>query len=147
MIDKNITDIVDDIRKESDEKSEDERDLYHKNCGETLIEALKIKYELDIGSKEFKMLAPYGFGLQRGKTCGAFAGCIAVIGLMFAEDKPSTNDKMKEITGKWVDLYTERFGSINCEYVRSNHMDPKRGCINVQEEAGELFVDFIKEYL
>ncbi len=147
MIEKSVVDIIADIKKEEFSKKDDEKPLYHKNCGETLIEALTIKYEIDIDAKAFKMLAPYGFGLGRGKTCGAFAGGVAAIGLMFTLDKPSTNDNMKEIVKKWVDVYTKRFGSIDCEYIRPRHKDPIRGCLKVQEEAGELFENFIREYI
>ena len=97
MIDKSMFDVIADIKKEEYSKPDNEKALYHKNCGETLIEALKIKYELDIDDKVFKMLAPYGFGIQIGNTCGAFAGGVAAIGLMFTEDKPSTRDTRKEI--------------------------------------------------
>ena len=147
MIDKDIVNIIDEIRNESELKPENEKQLYHKNCGETVMEALKIKYELNIDDNAIKMLAPYGFGLQRGKTCGAFASGVAAIGMMFTEDKPSTNQKMKEIVGKWVDVYIKKFGSINCDYIRPNHMDPVKGCLKVQEEAGALFEDFIKDYI
>lgn len=147
MIDKSMVDVIADIKKEENLKSDSEKALYHKNCGETLIEALKIKYELDIDDKVFKMLAPYGFGIQTGNTCGAFAGGLAAIGLMFTEDKPSTNEKMKEIVKKWVEVYTEKFGSINCSYIRPRYMDPVRGCLKVMEEAGTLFEGFIKDYI
>ena len=66
MIDKDIVNIIDEIRNESELKPENEKQLYHKNCGETVMEALKIKYELNIVDNAIKMLAPYGFGLQRG---------------------------------------------------------------------------------
>jgi len=147
MIEKSMIDIIADIKVEENSKAEEEKIYYHKNCGETLIEALKIKYELDIDENIYKMLAPYGFGLQTGNTCGAFAGGIAAIGLMFTEDKPSINDKMKEIVKSWVETYIEKFGSINCSDVRPNHMDPKRGCLKVMEEAGTLFEEFIIKYL
>lgn len=147
MIEKCVVDIIADIKKEEHSKIDEEKPLYHKNCGETLIEALSVKYEIDIDTKAFKMLAPYGFGLNSGKTCGAFAGGVAAIGLMFTEDKPSTNDKMKEIVKKWVEVYTKKFGSIDCEYIRPRHKDPIRGCLKVQEEAGKLFEEFIKEYI
>ena len=65
MIDKDIVNIIDEIRNESELKPENEKQLYHKNCGETVMEALKIKYELNIDDNAIKMLAPYGWAPKR----------------------------------------------------------------------------------
>lgn len=147
MIEKDILEIIADIKKEEQSKPDDEKYLYHKNCGETLIETLNIKYELGIDKKAYRMLAPYGFGLCSGRTCGAFAGCVAAIGVMFAYDKPCDNKKMKEVTEKWVSTYVDTFGSIDCSYLRKRYRDPKKGCLAFMEQTAQLFEKFIEEYI
>lgn len=145
MREESIVKIIQEMREEQYSYPEEQQHLYHKNCGETLIEACIKKYEIDIDERVYKTCAPYGFGCGVGKGCGCFAGTIATIGLLFTLDKPSDNIRMKEITKHWANTFLDHFKSIDCEYIRSH----KKGdsCLPVQEEAAKLFEDFMKQYI
>src|SRR5690554_673132 len=104
--------IVDTLNKEEMKYSEEERPLYHKNCAEILLMAANQKFKLDLDDKFFKAICPFGGGLQSENTCGALIGAVAAIGVMYTEEKPSTNERMKDITKKFVEEFEKEFGAI-----------------------------------
>ncbi len=129
-----------------EEYPKEERRLYHKDCGETTLEAIINKYDIDVSRDVLKCVMPYGFGMHSGKTCGCVAGPVAAIGLLFAKELPNDNALMKEVTRKWIKKFTEEFGSIDCSHVRKNHRDDILGCKVVQLRAGEIFEELMREY-
>ena len=118
--------------------AEEIRPLYHCNCAEALLMAANAKYDLGLDQRFYKAVCPYGAGLQSGKTCGALLGCLAAIGTMYAEDKPTDNEKMKELTMAYVASFIEYFGSQNCEVIKPVHQDENGSCTPVKTKAGEL---------
>lgn len=124
----------------------DKRELYHYNCAEVLLNSCNDYYHLDLDPKTLKSIVPFGGGLYCEKTCGMLTGGIAVIGVMFAEDKPSLNTKMKEITQKWVQAFEEEFGHTDCKIIKETRRDEYQGCSPLIIKAAEIFQEVIEEY-
>lgn len=131
---------------ESENKYGDQKDLYHYNCAETLLNASNDYYKLDLDSKTFKLMVPFGGGFFLERTCGAFTGGVAAIGAMFAEDKPTNNEILKEITKKWTQAFEKEFGSLDCKEIKPIHRDEVKGCGSVMVRAAELLESVISEY-
>jgi len=89
----------------------------------------------------------YGGGLQSENTCGALLGALAAIGIMYAEDRPCTNDKMKDLTKKYVEEFENEFGAIDCKYIKEHHRSETEGCGPVKIRAAEVFERVIKEQI
>jgi len=139
--------IVDVLNKEELSYSEEERPLYHKNCAEILLLSANEKYELGLDDRFIKAVCPYGGGLQSENTCGALLGALAAIGIMYAEDRPCTNDKMKDITKKYVEEFEKEFGAIDCKYIKEHHRSETEGCGPVKIRAAEVFERVVKEQI
>ncbi|MPW24880.1 hypothetical protein GC105_03630 [Alkalibaculum sp. M08DMB] len=130
---------------ESELKYGEERKLYHFNCAETLLCACNDTYNLGLDNKVFKAIVPFGGGFYSEKACGALTGAIAALGIMFSEDKPTSNDKLKEITRRWVKVFEDEFGSTECKDIKKTHRDEVTGCGLVMIRAAELFEKEIRE--
>lgn len=137
--------IVDRINKEELQYSEEQRPLYHKNCAEILLEAASEKYDLNLDDKFIKAVCPFGGGLQTENTCGALLGALAAVGVMYAENKPSSNDKMKEKTIKMVEEFEKEFGSLNCKCIKENHRSETEGCNPVKIRTAKVLEKVINE--
>ncbi len=131
---------------ESENSYGEDKALYHYNCAETLLNSSNDYYNLGIDPKFLKAIVPFGGGFYSERTCGALTGSIAAIGLLFAEDKPTSNDSLKEITKKWVEMFQEEFGSIECKEIKPLHRDEVKGCGPVMARTAQLLEELIKEY-
>lgn len=140
-----MKDIVDRLNKEELQYGEEERPLYHKNCAEILLLSANEKYDLGLDDRFTKAVCPFGGGLQSEKTCGALLGALAAVGIMYAEDKPSTNDKMKEFSKQLVEEFEKEFGNIDCSYIKEHHRSETDGCNPVKIRTAEVFERVIKE--
>ncbi|WP_326908298.1 C-GCAxxG-C-C family protein [Sedimentibacter sp. MB31-C6] len=137
--------IVDKINKKELEYSEEERPLYHLNCAEILLMAANEKYNLGIEQNTIKAICPFGGGIQSEKTCGALLGAVAALGVLYAEELPTTNEKMKEMTKKLVEEFENEFGSLNCDYIKEHHRSEAEKCNPVKLRAAEVFDKVINE--
>lgn len=137
--------IVDKLNKEELEYSEEIRPLYHKNCAEILLMAANEKYNLDLDNRLIKAICPFGGGIQCEKTCGALSGAVAALGLMFTEDRPTINEKMKERTKKMVEEFEKEFGSLECSYIKEHFRSETEGCGPVKIRAAEVFERVVDE--
>lgn len=119
--------------------SVEERKLYHMNCAEILLLAANEKYNLNLDERFIKAVCPYGGGLYTENTCGSLLGAIASIGVMYTEDKPSENLKMKDLTKKFVQEFYEEFGSLDCKYIKEHHRSETEGCNPVKIRTAQVF--------
>lgn len=125
--------------------NEEERPLYHKNCAEILLLAANEKYNLGIDDRFIKAVCPFGGGIQSEKTCGALLGATAALGIMYAEDRPCTNDEMKNITKRFVEEFEKEFGALDCKSIKEHHRSEIEGCNPVKIRAAEVFERVRKE--
>lgn len=66
---------------------------------------------------------------------------------MFTEDKPSYNDKVKEITDVWVNEFMKEFKYINCEVIKSsNGLSKDQPCTQLIFKACDILEKIIDKY-
>lgn len=140
-----MKEIVDKINKLELSHPVEERPQYHINCAETMLMAANEEYNLGLDERFIKAVCPFGGGIQSEKTCGALLGAIAALGVMYAEEKPTSNDKMKEITKKYVEEFEKEFGALDCACIKANHRSETEGCNPVKLRAAEVFERVVKE--
>lgn len=122
----------------------DKKDLFHCNCAEILLMSANEKYSLKLDDKTIKAVTPFGGGIYSERTCGALCGSVAAIGVLFAENKPTSNKIMKEKTKELVKSFEEEFGSLECSYIKKHHRSTTEGCKYVEIKAGEILEKIIE---
>jgi len=140
-----MKEIVDRISRQELEYPEDERDLHHINCAEALLMAANEEFKLGLDERIIKAVCPFGGGIQSEKTCGALLGSVAALGVMYTEDRPASNDKMKEITKRLVEEFEKEFGSLDCATIKAHHRSETEGCRPVRIRAAEVFERVMNE--
>ncbi|MBS4539436.1 C-GCAxxG-C-C family protein [Clostridium sp. D2Q-11] len=123
----------------------DKKDMYHYNCSEIILNACNDYYKLGLDSKALKMIVPFGGGLNSEKNCGILTGGVSAIGIMFAEDKPSLNTKMKEVTIEWVKTFENEFGSADCKIIKETKRDEVKGCEPLIIKGSEILEEVLSE--
>lgn len=131
---------------DSELKYGDKRKLYHYNCAEVMLNACNDYYNLNLDKNTLKSVSAFGGGMCSENTCGILTGGVASIGIMFAEDKPSENTKMKEITKKWVESFEKEFENFNCNIIKEAKRDDIEGCKYLIIKGAEILEEVIGEY-
>lgn len=120
---------------------------YHYNCAETMLNAANDYYNLNLDKKTLNMIIPFGGGMSTGDACGMVTGGVAVIGAIFAKDKPSDTSKLKEITRLWVEKCKEEFRDINCKLIKyKNDIGDGESCTHLIFKACDILEDLVEEY-
>ena len=102
-------------------------------CSEAIVKTLKDEFELDITDEIIKLASgfPVGMGAS-GCTCGAVAGGVMSLGLVFGRDKAkdSSVDKAMGLSNELHDIFRMKNRSICCrvltkgmEMGSKEHMD------------------------
>ena len=125
---------------------QEERMLYHTNCAENLLTSANRKYGLGLPEEYIRLVSPYGGGMLTGNTCGALLGAVAALGLMYGEEKPTANTKMKAAVKAYIKVFDETFHSFKCSEIKPAFQDENRTCTPVIVKAGQLF-DYVVEHI
>lgn len=123
----------------------EERPFYHMNCAENLLRSAARQYDLDIPEQMFRIVVPYGAGMQTQNTCGALLGALGALGLLYSEDKPSKDLKMKAAVRAYVRRFQDEFGSLACAAIKPAFQDERRTCTPVKVRAGQLLDEVVTD--
>ena len=124
----------------------DQRELYHYNCAQAILHGANDYYSINLDPKALKMIVPFGGGIQTENTCGMLTGGIAVIGVLFAEDMPTTHHKLKEITRYWTKQFESEFQDTNCSVIKGINLTNNEGCANLILKAADILEKVVKKY-
>ena len=124
-----------------------QQELFHYNCAQAILYGANEYYNLNLDAKALKLITPFGGGMCTGNTCGMLAGGIAVIGVLFAEDMPTQNLKMKEVTRYWIEQFEREFQHINCSQIKAINVKNNEGCANLILRAADLLESVIEKYM
>ncbi len=99
----------------SDDALEDFKNGF--TCSSAVFSAFSDEMGLDRETAK-KIACGYGAGISKtGNICGAVSGAIMVIGLKFGKGKEgddAATEKTRELVRKFIRVFTQRNGSINC---------------------------------
>ena len=124
----------------------EQRELYHYSCSQAILHGANDYYNIGLDAKTLKLIVPFGAGMSTGNTCGMLTGGIAVIGAMFAEDMPTQNLKMKEITRCWTEQFQGEFQNLNCSKIKEINLEPDERCANLILKAADILEEVIEKY-
>lgn len=124
----------------------DQRELYHYNCAQAILHGANDYYNLRLDKRALNMITPFGGGMQTENTCGMLTGGIAAIGVLFAEDMPTSHDKLKEVTRYWIKQFESEFQDTNCSVIKGINLKNNEGCANLILEAADILEEVIQKY-
>lgn len=124
----------------------DQREFYHYNCAEAILNGSNDYYNLNLDKNALKMIVAFGGGMYTEDTCGMLTGGVAIIGRIFAEDMPSKNLKLKEITRFWIEEFESEFKNTNCKLIKGINLKYDEGCGDLILKAADILEGIIEKY-
>jgi C_GCAxxG_C_C family probable redox protein len=104
-------------------------------------------YNINLDPKALKLIVPFGGGMYTSNACGILTGGIATIGALFAEDMPSENLILKEITQYWIEQFENEFKDINCSFIKTNRPNNEENCNNLILKAADILEGVIEVFI
>lgn len=123
-----------------------ERELYHYNCAQAILYGANDYYNIGLDPKALKMIVPFGGGMCTESTCGMLTGGVAAIGVLFAEDMPTQNIKLKEVTHSWIERFESEFRNTNCSLIKGINLKNDEGCARLILKAADILEGVIEKY-
>jgi len=80
-----------------------------------------------------------------GKTCGALAGALAVLGHEKVEVKAHATEGFAPLCGAFVHDFNDRINNIDCEKIKPQYFKPDVRCAVVVETALEMLDEYLHE--
>ncbi len=138
----------DEVRKytEYELQYETQRELYHYSCAQAMLHGSNDYYNIGLQPKTLKLIVPFGAGMCTGNTCGMLTGGIAVIGALFAEEMPTQNLNMKEITRYWTEQFESEFKNLNCSLIKEINLKPDERCGSLILKAADILEEVVEKY-
>ncbi len=106
------------------------------NCAESTITALADYLRLKDSSIP-KIATGFGGGFSRTKNvCGAVTGAIMALGLLFGRNQATeSKEQCYAKTQKFINSFTETFGSINCFELSGVDFNTREGALLYKEKV------------
>lgn len=115
------------------------------NCAEKIIYGANIAYDLGLSKDSCRMMSGFGGGMGVEHLCGAIASGIAVLSILFVEDKGHAAPRIKELTDEFIRRYQEERGSIICADLKRDYRTEELKCQLVISKAAEILDDIIEK--
>lgn len=122
------------------------------NCAESTLRCLIEEGVIDAPPEAVRMMTGFGGGMQRGTTCGAVVGAVAVLGWATGRTEPGqSREASARVVREFLRRFEERFGTLDCRtlqvtYVKEHALKSEgmyRSCTVFVEKA----VEFVREIL
>ncbi|MDI9519833.1 MAG: C-GCAxxG-C-C family protein [Bacillota bacterium] len=114
------------------------------NCSETVFLAFSDEYLNGASQKEAALMAGFGLGMGCKRTCGALTGGIAFLGKLLVKDRAHTTPDLSRICCEFVEFYTEKLGSDQCDVLREKHRTDKERCFHTVVLSAQILDEFLR---
>jgi len=118
---------------------------YDLNCAETILYAANETYGLNLDKKALKTMAAFGGGMAIEETCGAVTGALAVLGVLFVEDRAHESDKIKELAQGFFEKFRAELSSDNCRKLKELYRNEDERCSHIVFAAAKILDEIINE--
>lgn len=120
---------------------------YDLNCAECMLVAANEEYDLNMSKQTLMTMASFGGGMSIGSVCGAVTGAIAVIGVMFTNERGHQSPHVREMTARLIEEFNRRMEALDCITLKQNYYkEDGQRCILMMEVATEVLQELIEEY-
>lgn len=117
------------------------------NCAEHILIGANRVYELGLSDQAMKLAAGFGGGVSSGDICGALAGAVMALGVLFVRERAHESDKIKQLTNELLDRYRANMGDIDCTPLKESHRTEEIKCRDVILEAAKILDDIVAREL
>jgi len=118
---------------------------YDLNCAETILYAANETYGLNLDKKALKTMAAFGGGMAIEETCGALTGSLAVLGILFVEERAHESDRIKELAKDFFEKFKAVLYSDNCKKLKELYRNEEERCGRIVFAAAEILDKMIAE--
>lgn len=115
------------------------------NCAEATISAANQTYNLDLQKDTLRAMAAFGGGMGVGSVCGALTGALAVLGVMFVEEKAHDSSEIKEMASEFFNRFVEKLSTENCTKLKEMYRDDLTKCDLVVRYSNEILEEIINK--
>lgn len=113
------------------------------NCSETMFLAFSDEYLNGASQEEVSLVAGFGLGMGCKRTCGALAGGIAFLGKLLVKERAHATPDLGQICCEFVEFYTEKLGSDQCDVLREKYRTEKERCFNTVRLSARILDEFL----
>ncbi|KUK72014.1 MAG: Uncharacterized protein XD91_1591 [Clostridiales bacterium 38_11] len=92
-------------------------------------------------------MAAFGGGMGVGSVCEALAGALAVLGVMFVQDKAHESTEIKEMASEFFNRFVEKLTTENRTTFKEMYRDDITKCDLVVRYANEILEEMINKRL
>lgn len=117
---------------------------YDLNCSEVMIYAASDEYNMNLKSETFKAMASFGGGMGVESVCGAITGSLAVIGILFTNERAHEGDRVKKLCQEFFRKFEKELGTNNCAVLKANYKKEYVGCRIMIETAAIILDEIVK---
>ncbi|GAA0122672.1 MAG: C-GCAxxG-C-C family protein [Clostridium argentinense] len=116
---------------------------YDLNCAETIIYAANEEYDMNLNKQTLKAMAAFGGGMAVESVCGVITGAIAVLGILFTEDRAHESDRIKTLTKEYFEKFTSKLGTDNCAQLKEKYRNDEVRCFKMIEIGAEVLDEIV----
>lgn len=116
---------------------------YDLNCAETIVYAANEEYGLNLSKETIKTMAAFGGGMGVESVCGAITGALAIIGIMFTNERAHESDINKILAQEFFAKFHEKLGTDNCKELKANYRNDEIRCSKMLEVSAEILDEII----
>lgn len=108
---------------------------YDLNCAECILYAANDEYDLNLSKDALKIMASFGGGMSIEGTCGAATGSLAVIGVMFTNERGHESPIVRALSSEFLRRFDEELETLNCSELKEKFNDTDRRCTTMIKTA------------
>lgn len=116
---------------------------YDLNCAETILYAANEEYNLGLSHETLKAVAGFGGGMAVEEVCGAAAGAVAVIGIMFTNQRAHESDRIKKLAGAFMKAFNEKLGTYSCRQLKKMYRTENERCSRMILDASDVLEEIV----
>lgn len=116
---------------------------YDLNCAECILYAANDEYDLNLSKDALKIMASFGGGMSIEGICGAATGSLAVIGVMFTNERGHESPIVRALSSEFLRRFDEELETLNCSELKGKFNDTDRRCTTMIKTAASVLGEII----
>ncbi|MFP4364854.1 MAG: C-GCAxxG-C-C family (seleno)protein [Spirochaetia bacterium] len=116
------------------------------NCAEIILYGANEAYNIGLQKQSLRLAAGFGEGMGVQTTCGAAAGAIMVLSILFVKNKAKESALIKELCREFFSSFQEKAGEIDCRLLKENQNTNGPDCDSIVLIAASVLDTIYKKH-